>query len=38
MAGVVNFILDNRFEGLKVDINGGETTYHDAQNAKVAAG
>jgi iron complex outermembrane recepter protein len=36
VAGVVNFVLDNRFEGLKVDVNYGQTAYHDAQNGKVS--
>lgn len=29
VAGVVNFILDTRFEGIKGSVNGGVTTYGD---------
>jgi iron complex outermembrane receptor protein len=29
VSGVVNFVLDNNFEGFKADINGGITTYGD---------
>jgi iron complex outermembrane receptor protein len=29
VAGVVNFILDKKFTGFKVDVGGGETTYGD---------
>jgi outer membrane receptor protein involved in Fe transport len=36
VAGVVNFILDTQFEGLKVDANYGQTTYNDAENGKVS--
>ncbi|MEJ7926394.1 TonB-dependent receptor [Sphingobium sp. AN641] len=35
VAGVVNFILDTRFEGLKGNVNGGITTYGD--NASINA-
>lgn len=40
VAGVVNFVLDHRFTGLQINVNGGETTYHDAKNGHitVAAG
>jgi iron complex outermembrane recepter protein len=36
VSGVVNFILDTQFEGLKVDVNYGQTAYNDAQNGKVS--
>ncbi len=36
VAGVVNFILDNQFEGFKFDVNYGQTAYNDAQNGKVS--
>jgi iron complex outermembrane receptor protein len=36
VAGVVNFILDDKFQGLKIDVNGGETAYHDVKNGKVS--
>ena len=40
MTGVVNFILDKRFNGLKLDTNAGISTYGDAAsyNIGVAAG
>jgi outer membrane receptor protein involved in Fe transport len=34
LAGVVNFILDKKFSGLKGSLEGGETTHSDAQNYK----
>jgi outer membrane receptor protein involved in Fe transport len=36
VAGAVNFILDTQFEGIKVDLNAGQTTYNDAKNGKIA--
>ena len=36
VAGVVNFVLDSKFVGLKGDIQGGVTTYGDDRNAKVS--
>ncbi len=36
VAGVVNFILDRQFTGVKGEISGGVTSYGDAQNYKVA--
>jgi len=36
VAGVVNFILDTKFEGLKAEISGGMTTYHDAENGRLS--
>jgi len=36
VAGVVNFILDKQFTGLKGEISGGGTTYGDDLNYKVA--
>jgi len=40
VAGVVNFILNNHFEGLKASIDGGVTQYGDGMNghASVAYG
>lgn len=35
VAGVVNFILDTKYSGLKADIQGGESTYQDARNGKI---
>lgn len=32
VGGVVNFITDKKFEGLKANIEGGETTYGDDKN------
>lgn len=37
VAGVVNFVLDTEFEGLKFDTNYGQTTYNDVQNGKFSA-
>jgi outer membrane receptor protein involved in Fe transport len=34
VAGVVNFILDSKFEGLKVELAGGVTSRGDAENGK----
>ncbi len=34
VAGVVNFVLDKKFVGVKGEISGGETTYGDDQNYK----
>jgi outer membrane receptor protein involved in Fe transport len=40
VAGVVNFVLDTNFQGLKADVNAGTTTYGDATtgSASVAYG
>src|SRR6516162_4271314 len=40
VTGVVNFVLDKKFEGLKADVNTGISTYADAMsyNLGVAAG
>lgn len=35
VSGVVNFILDKEFTGLKGTIDGGETTYGDGQSYRV---
>jgi len=35
ITGVVNFILDKEFTGVKGEISGGMTNYGDAQNFKV---
>src|SRR6185437_14350262 len=37
VTGVVNFILDKNFSGLKLDANYGESTYWDAQSNRVGA-
>jgi len=37
VAGVVNIILNNKFQGLKVQVDGGETTYSDGGDMHVAA-
>ena len=37
LAGVVNFVLDTDFTGLKGEVSGGITTYGDAPNYKVNA-
>ncbi|MBX7201052.1 MAG: TonB-dependent receptor plug domain-containing protein, partial [Rhodospirillaceae bacterium] len=36
VAGVVNFVLDKKFVGVKGEISGGETTYGDDQNYKIS--
>ncbi len=36
LAGVVNFVLDKRFTGFKVEAQGGITTYGDDRNYKFA--
>ena len=36
VAGVVNFVLDKDFTGIKGDVQGGATTYGDDQNYKVS--
>ncbi len=36
VAGVVNFVLDTTFEGLKVDLNAGITGQSDAENGKLS--
>ena len=40
VSGVVNFILDTKFTGLKAEVQGGISDYGDASNfaAKLAAG
>jgi iron complex outermembrane receptor protein len=35
VAGVVNFVLDTHFEGLKVDAQGGISNYGDDANYKI---
>lgn len=35
VAGVVNFILDTKYSGIKADVQGGESTYQDARNGKI---
>ena len=37
LAGVVNFVLDTNFTGVKGEVSGGVTTYGDARNWKVNA-
>lgn len=36
VAGVVNFILDRNFTGMKMDVTGGQTNYDDGTNYKVS--
>ena len=36
VAGVVNFILDTKFTGLRLNVEGGETTRGDAPNVLVS--
>lgn len=35
VAGVVNFILNDTYQGFKADVNAGTTTYGDATNGNV---
>lgn len=35
VAGVVNFVLNNKFDGLTAQLQGGESTYQDARNGKL---
>ena len=35
VAGVVNFVLDTRFTGIKAEIQAGESRYEDDRNGKV---
>jgi iron complex outermembrane receptor protein len=35
LSGVVNFVLDKKFTGLKGEVSGGVTTYGDNRNWKV---
>ena len=35
VSGVVNFILDKKFEGFKLNVNGGITTYADDPTAQI---
>jgi len=37
VTGVVNFVLDKHFNGLKFDVNGGISTYGDGASFKGAA-
>lgn len=36
IGGVVNFITDKKFEGFKVNLEGGQTTYEDDKNGTLA--
>ena len=36
VTGVVNFILDKKFDGVKFDVNGGISSYGDAATYKTA--
>ena len=40
LAGVVNFILDRDFTGVKTELSGGQSSYHDDRNwkANISAG
>src|SRR5580698_3415110 len=37
VTGVVNFVLDKKFEGLKFDVNSGISTYADAMSYNLGA-
>ena len=34
LTGIVNFNLEKKFEGLKAEVSGGETNFHDDRNWK----
>ncbi|WP_303540902.1 TonB-dependent receptor plug domain-containing protein [Sphingomonas natans] len=36
VAGVVNFIMDKKYSGLKGEVSGGVTTYGDGENYRVS--
>src|SRR5690606_35921410 len=36
LAGVVNFVLDKEFTGVKASIEAGQTTYHDNDSYKLS--
>ncbi|MGN6358390.1 MAG: TonB-dependent receptor domain-containing protein [Novosphingobium sp.] len=36
VSGVVNFVLDKKFSGLKADVNGGISTYGDGASYRVS--
>jgi outer membrane cobalamin receptor len=37
IGGVVNFITDKKFNGFKMNVEGGETKYHDDKNGTLQA-
>jgi iron complex outermembrane recepter protein len=37
VAGVVNFILDTKYQGFKIDANAGTTTYGNGTNGNIEA-
>ncbi|WP_036166148.1 TonB-dependent receptor domain-containing protein [Massilia sp. 9096] len=37
VGGVVNFITDKKFNGFKMNLEGGETRYHDDKNGTLQA-
>jgi iron complex outermembrane receptor protein len=37
IGGVVNFITDKKFTGFKMNVEGGETKYHDDKNGTLQA-
>lgn len=37
ISGVVNFVLDKKFKGLKTDFSGGRTNYNDAKTLSASA-
>ncbi|MGH1560915.1 hypothetical protein ACRAWD_30865 [Caulobacter segnis] len=37
MAGVVNISIDRNFTGLKLGVEGGESSYHDAKQVRLEA-
>jgi outer membrane receptor protein involved in Fe transport len=36
LAGVINFVLDKNFTGVKAEISGGQSTYNDDRNWKAS--
>ena len=36
VAGVLNIILDNKFEGARIQLDGGQTSYHDGGDMHAA--
>lgn len=37
VTGIVNFVLDKKFEGLKLNVNGGISTYGDGESYRIGA-
>lgn len=36
LAGVANFVVNTDYEGLQINVQGGETEYHDGENWEVS--